>query len=210
MHSLVACAGLLVALEVPARAQAWERIDQQDGIEVFRKAVPGTDIVAFRGATVMDVGVGRLLYVLMDNEHRTQWVDRLALSRVLERVGPHEVVLYQQFKLPAILSDRDYVYRMKVDRVAGGAIRLRIASQEHPAAPPTVGVRARLVRSSYLLTPLGPHQTRVEVEVLTDPKGWVPAWAVNRVQKSWPLKTLRGLRDQSRKAYVSDYPLPTS
>jgi hypothetical protein len=95
-------------------------------------------------------------------------------------------------------------------READGAVRLHLASVDHPDAPETVGIRGRLVASCYVLTPLGPDRTRVEVEIQTDPCGMVPDWLVNIVQKEWPRKTLRGISQQVRQDYCGRYPLPAA
>ena len=39
----------------------------------------------------------------------------------------------------------------------------------------------------------GTNKTKVEVEVHTDPKGWIPNWLTNLIQKKWPRKTLTSL-----------------
>ena len=72
----------------------------------------------------------------------------------------------------------------------------------------TVGVRAELVNSLYRLTDMEGGKTRVEVEIQTDPKGWMPIWLVNLVQKDWPLETLNGMRGELSKDYCGDSPLP--
>ena len=65
------------------------------------------------------------------------------------------------------------------------------------------------MNSVYKLTPVDDgKRCRVEVEIHTDPRGWLPSWLVNLIQKSWPLKTLRGIRQLIDKPYVVDYPLP--
>jgi hypothetical protein len=194
----------LVAVPEPA----WESVDEADGIAVFRRDVPGSPLVAFKGVTTIEASIDKVLWVLVDNEHKTEWVDMCTESRVLERISDHEVVIYQRFSLPWYLSDRDYVYRARAVPEEHGAIRLVMSSCEHAAAPATVGVRGRLVESCYLLTPLGDNRTRVSVEIQTDPCGMVPDTLVNLVQREWPLKTLRGVRRQCRQAYCGRYPLP--
>jgi hypothetical protein len=193
-----------------AKGGQWEEINDEDGIKVFRKEVPGSDIVAFRGETVIDAPIQKVVWILADNEHRTEWVDRLYISTTLEKSSPYDYVLYQAFKLPVIISNRDYVYRGKLDMDAdSGVVTLHMSSTEHPKAPETVGVRANLINSRYTLTPIeGGKMTWIEVEIHTDPKGLIPTWLVNLIQKSWPFKTLSGIRAQVEKPHVQEYVLP--
>jgi hypothetical protein len=194
----------------PEASAEWESVEDQGGIEVLRREVQDSPIVAFKGVTVMEAPLDKLLWVLVDNEHKTEWVDMCSESRVVERVNVHEFVIYQRFALPWYLTDRDYVYRGRAVREADGAVRLLLASVDHPEAPETVGIRGQLVASCYVLTALGPNRTRVEVEIQTDPCGMVPDWLVNIVQKEWPRKTLRGISEQVRQDYCGRYPLPAA
>jgi hypothetical protein len=198
-------AGLL--LSAPAFAN-WEKIDDEEGIRVFRKEVLGSSVVAFRGEATVEASIEKVLWVLGDNTHRTEWVDRLEKSVVLERKGPYESIVYQHFSLPFPASDRDYVYRGKATRDKSGVVTLLLESVTHPKAPATVGVRANLIRSRYLLTSKGKDRTFVVVEIHTDPMGSLPSFLVNLVQKSWPMKTMKGLRQHLKKSYIGTTALP--
>lgn len=202
--------GVLALLFVssPAAAAGWEKIDEEDGIKVFRKEVPGSPLVAFRGEGMISAPLEKLLWVLADNAHRTEWVDRLKKSVVLQTNGTYEYIVYQHFGLPFPISDRDYVYRGKATRDENGVVTLDLSSVTHPKAPATVGVRANLIGSRYVLTPKGPDKTYVVVEIHTDPKGAIPTWLVNLIQKSWPMKTLKGLRAQVQKPFVKRLEIP--
>lgn len=199
---------LLVTPSAQAQELSWKQIYEQDGIVVSKSDVPGTKLVAFRGETVMDASVGSVLRVLLDHEHRLDWVGRLVKNEVLEQDGPYDFVAYQVFNLPAPISDRDYVYRAVATHDPGtGVVTQSLQSVEHAQAPESVGVRANLVNSRYVLTPQG-GKTKVEVEILTDPRGTLPAWLVNMIQRSWPADTLGGIRAELGKGWVVEHPLP--
>jgi hypothetical protein len=187
----------------------WKEIHDKDGIKVFRKSVEGSKIVAFRGVALVDAPVGKVLHVIADNDHRTDWVDRCYISTVLEQVSPWEFVVYAGYKLPGLFSNRDYVYRGKAFTRKDGSVYVHIKSEEHAKAPPTIGVRAWLNKSVYLLTPVeGGKKTLIDVEVHTDPKGSMPTWLINLVQKSWPYKTLAAIRKQVQKPFVVEMAMP--
>lgn len=196
-------------LASPALAGGWEVVNREDGITVSRKAVAGSPLVAFKGEGVVDAPMEKILHVLVDNDHRTEWVDRLYISERLEQKGSHDFVVYQAFKLPVVMSNRDYVYRGRAVLKPDGKVVLELGSVKHRAAPKTVGVRAHLINSRYVLAPTaGGTKTKVRVEIHTDPKGLLPSWIVNLIQKSWPVKTLNGIRRQVKKPHVKTYPLP--
>lgn len=199
---------LVFPLSAAAWAGEWEKIDEESGVKVYSREIEDSSLVAFKGEMTMSSSLGRILAVLADNNHRKEWIDRLEESTVLERSGPYEYVVYQHFSLPVPISDRDYVYRGRAVKGPGGSVILQMHSVTHAKAPETVGVRAKLIRSKYVLTPKGENSTHVLVEIQTDPQGWLPAWLVNMIQKSWPMKTLLALDAQAKKDYVQPVALP--
>ena len=204
--------GTVVLLLLPTTssfAQDWQPVYEKEGVAVSKKEVADTNLVSFKGETVYQQPVSMVLGVLLDNDHRTEWVDRLVDNYILESTNEFDYVLYQAFELPAIFSDRDYVYHgVATLDDATGAVTLHMQSVEHSKAPESVGVRADLINSRYILTPLENGDTRVEVEILTDPKGLMPAWFVNLITKSWPVATLNGIRGQFDKGHVKPHKLP--
>lgn len=190
-----------------ALAASWEEIDDAHGIKVYKKDVAGSNLHAFRGVGLVDAPMEKIIWVLGDNEHRTEWVDRLKKSVILEKKGDYEFIVYQHFGSPAVISDRDFVYRAQAYSRKDGTAVLDIQSVTHPKAPPTVGVRGELKYSSYVLTRVG-DKTLVDVSVSLDPKGALPGWIVNLVQKSWPMNTLKSLREHVKKPFVGTLKAP--
>jgi hypothetical protein len=184
----------------------WEEIKKDDGITVYRAKLPNTPIVAFKGKVIIDSPAKKVLWVIADREHRKEWVDRLDINVDLETKSKLERIIYQSFKMPLFLSNRDMVYKSVLTRdQKTRAYKFTLSSVEHPKAPKTVGVRAKLINSSYTVRPLSENKTEVIVEILSDPKGLLPIWLINLVQKSWPLKTLKALREQVKKDFVKEY-----
>jgi len=200
--------GALASWTDRVHAATWERIDDEHGIEVFKKDLPNTPLHAFRGRGLVAASMGRLIWVMGDNVHRTEWVDRLKKSVILEQEDAYSSIVYQQFSTPALVAERDFVYRARARSRSDGSALLEIASVAHPKAPPTIGVRGELRDTSYLFIPQGPDSTLVDVTVVTDPKGSLPKWVVNLIQKSWPMNTLTALREHVKKPFVGSLPPP--
>ncbi len=198
--------GIATTFSLPALAN-WKEIDDDKGIKVYKQELPGSSIFAFRGVTVIDAPLEKILWVVADNQHRSEWVDRLKKSVVLEKKSAFDFVLYQHFGAPAIVSDRDFVFRAQASRLKDGAVNIDIKSVTHPKAPPTVGVRGHLQHSSYTLKQVD-EKTQVDVTVHMDPRGSLPTWLVNMIQKSWPMNTLSALAAHVKKPFVGTLPLP--
>ncbi len=191
-----------------AHAAGWEFAEEEAGIKSFRKSEPGNPVTAFKGVAVINAPLAKVAWVIRDNRYRTEWVDRLKKSQVLQTNSPFDKVIYQHFGLPWPIADRDYVYRARV-YWNDDTLVFNLRSTKNKRAPKTVGVRARLNRCYYYLKPLDENRTHITVEVHTDPMGSLPSWLVNLIQASWPIKTLKGIRNMVGKSYaeMSDLPL---
>ena len=187
---------------------AWTLVEDSDGIQVFKKEIPGSDVIAFRGETMIEASAEKLWWVLEDAKHEHEWVDRLAVNVVLEQFGPYDRVQYQSFDLPWPISDRDFVYRAVCTQPKEGLFRIVLNSVEHPKSSSSTGVRGDIIESSIILERKGPNLTYVIVEILSDPKGLIPVWLINLLQESWPRETLVGMRKQVTKSFVSESALP--
>ncbi|MDH5581725.1 MAG: START domain-containing protein [Bdellovibrionales bacterium] len=199
---------LFTITSTQASVPTWQQIKVKQGISVFKKEIPKSKLVAFKGEAIIEASAGKIIHVLKDNTHKKDWVDRLLKSEVLEKNSEYEQVMYQVFNAPWPVSNRDFVYRANLTRDTSGVITLHMNSIDHNKSPKTIGVRADLIKSIYKLTPIGPNKTKLEVEIQSDPKGLLPKWVVNIIQRSWPLKTLQRIRNQVKKPFVRDIPLP--
>jgi hypothetical protein len=209
--------GVMVALATwcvasDASASSWQDVGDINGVHVWRREEPASSVMSFRGEMLAPVHIGKLVAVMADRTQRKNWVDRFHSSALLEKPSELSEVYWIRFKLPALISDRDYVLR------ADGAIdeakrvfTIEIKSVNHPKkGGDDCCVRATINRAFYKFTAMKPVNgvpyTKLEVEVNTDPKGLIPSWLVNMIQKEWPSKTLNNLVKYTQKANVE--PLP--
>lgn len=185
---------------------AWEQVSDSGGIKVYRREVPGSDIIAFKGEGVIDAPVVRVGSVILDQARVPEWAQNVRKIKTVQRVADNELVEYTHVGTPFVLKDRDFVTRMhyEVDR-ASGEVHFDYKGVEHPDAPVTGYVRGQVLSSAFTLRPIeGGSKTLFVGEIQADPKGSVPKWLVNFFQKSWPRKTLEALRRQCRKTEVVD------
>ena len=186
----------------PAAASEWQLVLRQDGIEVHRREVPGSRLLEFRGRGVIAAPLPRLLGVLRDVEHRTEWTERCIEAQIIEQRGERGQVSYNRTDAPWPVADRDVVLlgETRVD-VAERRVRLEFRSVEDPRMPPRTGVvRMPMLRGHWHFTPIGGGAaTEAEYQVHADPGGALPTWIANLAARQIPLKTLLGMRRQSQR-----------
>ncbi|MFW7378833.1 MAG: START domain-containing protein [Oligoflexus sp.] len=195
------------------QAHDWELVQTKNGISTYRKSFEDSSVKGVGGAALIDASAAQIVWVLMDHDHKDQWVDKFSEARTLENPSMLSSIQYAAFQMPAFIDNRDFVYRydFRYDSKIK-AIVVDVVNAVHKKAPAskTVGVRGEIVMGTYRLYERdNGKRTFVEVEYMADPKGLLPTWLVNLVQKTWPHKTLEGLRRQVKKPFVKDHPIVT-
>ncbi len=188
------------------RPPPWEKFDDQDGIAVYRREVPGSPIVALRGEGVVNAPILRVTSVIIDTSRATEWIDSLAEARTLRKISSNEYTEWDHVKTPFVLRDREFVFVSKLEfNPKGKQITLDYHSVNDNLAPKTDYVRGEFKYGTFGMTSIE-HGTksRVLVELVCDPKGSVAKWIVNLFQKSWPYNTIAALRTQAGKPSIRD------
>ena len=206
--ALLALTGTVSADTGTPKDPPWERFDEDDGIAVFRREVPGSPIIALRGEGVVNAPILRVTSVLADTSRATEWIDRLAEVKVVRKLSDNEYVHWTHIDTPIVLKDRDFVYAIKLELdPAHKKVMLNYHSVYDSGAPKTDYIRGEFKYGTFTLTSIeGGKKTHVLAEVLADPKGSVAKWIVNLFQKSWPHKTIASLRRQVAKPDIKDAP----
>jgi len=197
-------------------APKWEMFDEEDGIRMYRRDVPGSSIVALRGEGFVEAPIARVASVLADRKRSVEWIDRLVKTKVLRQISETESINWNHIKTPTPLKDRDFVFKSTITTdPSRKKVLFSYWSVTDPLAPETDDyVRGSFKAGKFELTMATrtnkdgtkTRGTIVNAEVEVDPAGSVPTFIVNMVQKSWPHKTLTALRKQVAKPDIKDDP----
>lgn len=176
---------------------AWELIDKRDGIEAYSKSIPGSPLVAVRGETILDANIAKVVSVIRDISNRQKWVDYLKEGRILQDVDLDERIEYVLMDGIGPVSPRDFVYRvhLTMDK-ENKSVTITSESTDHPNAPLLDSNIRAFIKSTTYLQSTADGKTRIAVEAQADPKGLIPNWIINMVQRRSPFRTLQQLRER--------------
>lgn len=179
--------------------ESWERIGEENGLLLFKKDVPGSSAVAFRGEGIVEAPILRVASILLNHEKAPEWVERLAEIRTLKRLSASDLIEYSHIETPIVLKDRDFLCKVHLELQADKkTFVIHSSSTQEYSFENKKYVRAQLLYSTFTLTSTdGGRKTHLTAELHADPKGSVPKWIVNFFQKSWPRKAFEGVRKQA-------------
>lgn len=175
----------------------WSALDIDPVVKVYEGKVAGEDLVAFKGSDIFNYSMTDVISVLADIEHSDQWISSMKKAQTIENISATERIDYNHQALPWPFKDRDFVFRITTSVSAEGKqVLFQLKSEEHPNMPVQEKIIRGWLMQSYLqLNALeNGDKTRLEIMMLADPKGFIPKWLVNLINRYWAVNTIHSLQ----------------
>lgn len=194
---IILCISLFLSLQLQAETKnyEWEKVKDENGIQVFIINTDHTDIVKAKTITEVNAPISKVRKILDDIDNRHTWIPFLKLSKAITEYSDNKRIEYSLFSAPWPASDRDFVYSLELVSNTKNQLVYKMHSVVTDLKPEQeYKIRADLFESVYTLTVIDKNTTRVELIFHADPKGWLPNWIINIIQKILPYKILRNLK----------------
>jgi hypothetical protein len=188
---------VLLLVAAPSLADdGWRRVDEERGIAVDARDVPGSSLHEVRASIHSTLSPATIAAVVWRYEEHDRFVPRLAHAEVVRDVGPDERIVYEQLAIP-LLKDRDVVLRARRQTAADGTIDIRTTAIDGEGPPATSRfVRVQTSEGHWHLAPAA-GGTDVVYDIRTDVGGAVPAWIVNRAQREAVPDLVKAILDRA-------------
>jgi len=175
----------------------WELVKDESGIKVYIYETADNEIVKAKTNIILNASVERVKAVLDDIDQRNEWIPFLKISKALSKYKNNKRIEYSHFSAPWPASDRDFVYQIELTNASDEKLIYKMFSVDSDLKPYDERyIRADLYESIYTLQSLDSETTSVELIFHADPKGWLPNWIINIIQRVLPFKILRNLRNR--------------
>lgn len=171
----------------------WQKILEQDGVEIYLAEVPDSKFKAFRSKGIVKGNIEKYLALFREVGEMKKWSPKIIEKTVIKEVSDIEAITYQVDDIPWPAQDRDLILNNKLflDKEEK-TLKVLLHSVEDPAYPPKDAyIRARVNWAVFSIRPQTKDTTHIDFMIHADPKGEIPAWIVNQIQRKWPLKFLK-------------------
>ena len=177
-------------------AQSWQKVSSKKGVTSWKREEPGRVFPLVRGEVEIAASLDVVRATIEDWKQHVKWMHRCAEVVQLQRYSETESLLYNRTDSPWPVKDRDVVFRLKRQKLAGDdEVLISFASEQSALKPLRDGVvRMPRLNGSYHLTRVGPRVTKVLYEVDADVGGHLPDWFVKNLVEEMPYETLLRLR----------------
>ncbi|MFO8049844.1 MAG: START domain-containing protein [Desulfosudaceae bacterium] len=197
-------AAILLLMSAAGLAESeWEHLYTKDGIEIYKKTFPGTDVCAFKGVGFVDAKMEVIGCVLRDIPSYPQWMAKCKKALVLKDIDRNTKILYNAINAPFPYKDRDMVVKNEtLYHLDNGTaeITFGVADDTSLAPPTSKYVRVEELSGRYLLEFFGREKTRLTYLHRAHPGGNIPVSIANRVEiRDYPYTNIKGLRKMVKK-----------
>lgn len=191
----------------------WVKGEDSPTFKSYWAKVPGTDVIAMKGAGVVYQPMDKVASVIVDTTRGTEWIDSLMRSTVVREIKEGHFIEYDLVSIPfpfdTLINNRDFVSDTTVtyDR-KNHLITVSYLPTEDANAPLDKRYVRGVITCVFKIMPMScEDQSWVEAEVHCDPRGGLAPWLVNFFQEGWPKTTFENLRRQCEKSDVKVVPL---
>lgn len=171
----------LVVANVSVCAQeTWVSVKEKDGIEVFRRPYPGSDIQELQAVGKIRSELARLVRILSDVESQTKWIPLCVESRSLASAPADAKRIYRKFDNPWPFQDIDYVLDQTTTPVgAAGQVTIAFHEVKDVLAKQECCGRMQEFRGAWRLVPVADGFVEVTYTVHLVPEGSAPSAFLN-------------------------------
>eukprot|EP00026_Physarum_polycephalum_P014468 Phypoly_transcript_14985.p1 GENE.Phypoly_transcript_14985~~Phypoly_transcript_14985.p1 ORF type:complete len:271 (+),score=57.97 Phypoly_transcript_14985:111-923(+) len=161
----------------------WKPYKKKKGYEIFWMKTDESPIITIKSEGIVDASVSQMMHFLEDFVAASKIIDAMHIEgRVLAQLGNNYQVTYGSYKMPPLITSRDF-FMVALDATTADGVGVSIAqSIERPEVPDRPGyVRAHLNPTGYVFKALPDNPSKVFLQyvVNADVKGWIPHWVVN-------------------------------
>ncbi len=175
--------------------EGWEEVKDKNGIKVFLRKTPLSQVKVFKSKMVLDVDLATAVGFLYDEQRWLDWMILCNKVDVLNFISKKEQIIYMVNKAPWPVSKRDGIMRRKTFKdIADGSIYLEMCSIPTYIPEKEGHVRVPLLVGYGQVRPISDNKVEIVYEILVDPGGWIPVWLVNMQVVATPYLTLRNMQ----------------
>lgn len=205
-HSLLL---LIIALtSIKVSYADWQLVKDEQAIQVYTQKMPASDYKAFKATMRIHANIEQLMHFINRSENCPLWQYRCLKMQIIG-----QRYLYKLSELPWPLHNRYTVMEMHIKNQTKTPQRtLYLKNIKRSELPPYIAeqlpdenntVQMRVSDGYWQFSQISPTQTDIIYQMHGDPAGVIPASLANQGVINAGFETLKMLREQMEKDFVT-------
>lgn len=185
---------LLATENTPHLQFGWEKLEDSEGITLFRATTETEGLLPFKAVATLDTPYEQLVMALVDAERKPSWAPKLKATRIHNTLSPNSFEYSEYYTTPWPFKDREFLLSGTVsyteNKVVFSAVdcqTLSFASDDH--------LKANINILTFVITPITATSSHVEFTFSGDMGGWIPDFVKTIIQKRWPVRFIQSLSE---------------
>ena len=182
-----------------AQTTEWTLRKNEDGIQVYTRNHPGSNILEFKAVTTLNSKIDKVKKVVTNVNGGIYWMERIIASKLLKTDSKGNMYAYYEMDVPWPLENRDIVVFQKIKRQTPDNLLITISSIPEYYPEQENITRIKIAKGHWELIKLQDNKTKIIYTFYSDPGGNIPAWIVNLFIVDSPYKTMKNLKQMFNK-----------
>jgi len=184
--------------DIPSN-ENWAFVGEEEGIKTYRAKIENSNLYAFQGMGIVNASAPSIMTVLRNVEQSSKWSPMLDEKITLEEESDLLAYTYQHHNLPWPVNNRYLILKNKLWLSKKNKALIVIMHSANHDYKKAEGIRMHMGFGLVLLRPVDSNRSYMEVKIHLDPKGYIPDWLVNIIQKQWPRDFLKAVEKEAQK-----------
>jgi len=182
-----------------AQTTEWTLRKNEDGIQVYTRNHPGSNILEFKAVTTLNSKIDKVKKVVTNVNGGIDWMEHIIASKLLKTDSKGNMYAYYEMDVPWPLENRDIVVFQKIKRQTPDNLLITISSIPEYYPEQENITRIKIAKGHWELIKLQDNKTKIIYTFYSDPGGNIPAWIVNLFIVDSPYKTMKNLKQMFNK-----------
>ena len=177
-------------------ADGWAKVKDSNGIKLYERSVPDTDLKEYMAVTTMDAKMEVIGEALRDVSQYTQWLSDCESARVEKKYDRNTYIIYI-IQNPLLIKKRDIVLKNETlyDYENGRAKVTFFCTDEVKIPLEKKHIRIAVMNGLFQMEYIGRNKTKFIYKLKVDPAGDIPKKVAYSVMKYYPFNTLKKLKE---------------
>lgn len=181
----------------------WQLKKNEQGVTVYTRDSENSAFKELKAVAYLNTSLSSIVGLLYDFEKYPEWVYKCGKSGTLKTISEKELIHYQTVIAPWPIDNRDFIVNIKIEQNEKTKV-ITIKSYAIGNYIPLVPNYVRIMKfnASWVLSPQKDGSVEIVYQLLIDPSGYIPAWAVNMAVVDGPFETMNNIKERVfRKEY---------